>query len=136
MIIEKLSGTDERMYALIAPLVMSLPIIRQNNNYPFKTSRKHVWFVAIEEGEVIGFMPVERMLKEARIDNYYAAGDDPELLTALIDLAKREFVEECPVYAIAHMRHAHLFRACGFSDVKEWRLYVKLGYDVDGEFEG
>ena len=35
MIVEKLPGTDARLYALVAPLVMSVPIIRQNNNYPF-----------------------------------------------------------------------------------------------------
>ena len=31
MIVEKLPGTDARLYALVAPLVMSVPIIRQNN---------------------------------------------------------------------------------------------------------
>ncbi len=136
MIIRKFEGTDARMYALIAPLIMSVPIIRQNNNYPFKTSRKHTWFIAIHEGEVIGFMPVERLLKEARIDNYYVAGDDLELLKTLIELVKEEFAGVCSIYAISHSRHASLFRECGFSDVKEWRLYVKLGYDVDGEFKG
>ena len=50
MIVEKLPGTDARLYALVAPLVMSVPIIRQNNNYPFKTSRKHLWFIALERG--------------------------------------------------------------------------------------
>ena len=56
MIVEKLPGTDARLYALVAPLVMSVPIIRQNNNYPFKTSRKHLWFIALERGEVKGFI--------------------------------------------------------------------------------
>ena len=28
MIVEKLPGTDARLYALVAPLVMSVPIIR------------------------------------------------------------------------------------------------------------
>ena len=69
MIVEKLPGTDARLYALVAPLVMSVPIIRQNNNYPFKTSRKHLWFIALERGEVKGFMPVER--KTAGVDFSY-----------------------------------------------------------------
>ena len=77
MIVEKLPGTDARLYALVAPLVMSVPIIRQNNNYPFKTSRKHLWFIALERGEVKGFMPVERKTAGACIDNYYLAGDSP-----------------------------------------------------------
>ncbi len=135
MIIEKLSGTDDRMYALIAPLVMSVPIIRQNNNYPFKTSRKHEWFIAIEEDTVVGFMPVERLSKEMRIDNYYATGDSPELLKALIETVKEEFAEECSLSAMAHIRHADLFRECGFTDVKKWKLYVKLEYYVERDSE-
>ena len=89
MIVEKLPGTDARLYALVAPLVMSVPIIRQNNNYPFKTSRKHLWFIALERGEVKGFMPVERKTAGACIDNYYLAGDSSELLTSLIEKAKK-----------------------------------------------
>ena len=38
MDIEKLHGTDPRLYQLVAPLVMSIPVLRYNNNYPFKTS--------------------------------------------------------------------------------------------------
>ena len=52
MNIEKLHGTSTRLYQLVAPLVMSPPVLRQNNNYPFKTSDHHVWFVALEEEKV------------------------------------------------------------------------------------
>ncbi len=131
MIIEMLPGTDERMYALVAPLIMSVPIIRQNNNYPFKTSRKHLWFVALEDDVVIGFMPVERLAAEARIDNYYAVGDDPDLLTDLINRVKEEFAQECPLYAIVHARHADVFSSCGFTEVKRWKLYVKMECSTD-----
>ncbi len=135
MIIEKLSGVDDRMYELVAPLVMNETVIRQNNNYPFKTSCKHIWFIAIDEGEVVGFMPVKNTLRENRIDNYYVAGEDPELLTALIEAAKEEFLSDFPLTAMAHVRHVDLFRACGFTDVKEWKLYVKLECHVDREPE-
>ena len=38
MNIERFSGTDERLYRAVAPLVMNPAVLRQNNNYPFKTS--------------------------------------------------------------------------------------------------
>ena len=43
MKIMTLQGTDKLLYELVAPLVMNPAILRQNNNYPFKTSRSHVW---------------------------------------------------------------------------------------------
>ena len=46
MTIEKLDGTSPRLYTLVAPLVMRRSVLRQNNNYPFWTSRSHTWFVA------------------------------------------------------------------------------------------
>ncbi len=135
MIIERLQGTEDRLYTLVAPLVMSVPIIRQNNNYPFKTSRKHIWFVALDEDGVKGFMPVELKVKGAFIDNYYAAGDSPELLTTFIQMAIKEFACDYPLYALSHIRHSDLFRACGFAEVKTWKLYVKMGYRTNGKFE-
>ena len=52
MTIEKLDGTSPRLYTLVAPLVMRRSVLRQNNNYPFWTSRAHTWFVAWE-GETV-----------------------------------------------------------------------------------
>ena len=59
MTVEKLDGTSPRLYALVAPLVMRRSVLRQNNNYPFWTSRSHTWFVAWEGEIVFGFVPVE-----------------------------------------------------------------------------
>ena len=129
MIIEKLQGTEERLYKLVAPLVMSIPVIRQNNNYPFKTSRKHLWFVAVDRDSVVGFMPVECKTSGAYIDNYYAAGDSPELLKKLVEAVVAEFVLEQPLSAMVHVRHSDIFKACGFSPVKNWKLYVKMEYE-------
>ena len=47
MEIEKLGGTTERLYRLVAPLVMKPCILRENNNYPFKTSMHHIWFYSM-----------------------------------------------------------------------------------------
>lgn len=94
MDIEKLHGTDPRLYQLVAPLVMSIPVLRYNNNYPFKTSVHHKWLVATEKGVVKGFMPIDIKSTGACIDNYYVSGGNSLLLSALIDFAKKEFAGE------------------------------------------
>ena len=72
MTIEKLDGTSPRLYTLVAPLVMRRSVLRQNNNYPFWTSRAHTWFVAWEGETVFGFVPVEITDGGvAKINNYY-----------------------------------------------------------------
>lgn len=63
------------------PLVMRRSVLRQNNNYPFWTSRSHTWFVAWEGEIVSGFVPVEITDGGiAKINNYYVSGDDPRLI--------------------------------------------------------
>ena len=57
------------------------------------------------------------------------AGDSSELLTSLIEKAKEEFAQDCTLYAISHVRHVDAFRACGFSELKTWKLYVKMVYE-------
>ena len=51
----QLQGTDKRLYELVAPLVMNPEILKQNYNYPFRTSEDFVWFVAVDKKKVIGF---------------------------------------------------------------------------------
>jgi len=127
MLIEKLDGTSPRLYALIAPLVMRRSVLRQNNNYPFWTSRSHVWFVAREAENVLGFVPVEITDRGAKINNYYVSGDNVEILSSLLDEVTRFSVGDLrPVRAIAHSRHADVFRRYGFNAVREWKYYVKM----------
>ena len=59
MEIEKLGGTTERLYRLVCTFGYETLYSPGNNNYPFKTSMHHIWFIAIEEERVVGFMPVE-----------------------------------------------------------------------------
>ena len=66
-----LKGTEPRLYQLVAPLVMNSEILKYNNNYPFKTSDSFVWFVAVKEELVLGFVPVEIRGKHFVINNYY-----------------------------------------------------------------
>lgn len=127
MLIEKLDGTSPRLYALIAPLVMRRSVLRQNNNYPFWTSRSHVWFVAREAESVLGFVPVEITDRGAKINNYYVSGDNTEILSSLLGEVIRFSVGDLqPVRAIVHSRHAAVFRKYGFNSVREWKYYVKM----------
>jgi hypothetical protein len=43
----ELQGTEKRLYQLVAPLVMNPEVLKQNYNYPFRTSESFVWFVAV-----------------------------------------------------------------------------------------
>ena len=116
MEIEKLGGTTERLYRLVAPLVMKPCILRENNNYPFKTSMHHIWFIAIEEERVVGFMPVEIKDKYAVINNYYIDKDDPDLLAALLREVIRHYAGQYKLQ----------FAANGFSIIRPWKLYAKM----------
>ena len=50
----QLKGKDKHLYQLLAPLVMDPDVIRANNNYPFKTNEDFVWYIAIDNREVVG----------------------------------------------------------------------------------
>lgn len=49
MKIEILGGTSPRLYKFVAPLVMNAAVLRQNNNYPYKTSSRHEWLVGLDD---------------------------------------------------------------------------------------
>ena len=75
----QLKGKDKHLYQLLAPLVMDPDVIRANNNYPFKTNEDFVWYIAIDNREVVGFVPIEQKSgKKAVINNYYVAAVDEQ----------------------------------------------------------
>ena len=67
--IVELEGTEKRLYQLVAPLVMNPVVLKQNYNYPFRTSENFIWFVAVEGKEIVGFIPLEHKKSEAIINN-------------------------------------------------------------------
>jgi hypothetical protein len=128
MEIEKLGGTEKRLYELVAPLVMRPNVLRQNNNYPFKTTPKHIWFVALEEDQVLGFMPVEIKDNVAVINNYYVLGDDLLLLKDLLQKLIVSMEEEYQIQSVSHAHHLSVFQEIGFDVIRTWKLYVKMEY--------
>lgn len=121
MEILRCEGTDRRLYELVAPLVMNPAVLRQNNNYPFKTTRHHVWFLAVEDGVIAGFMPVRTGDGRPRIDNYYVRGDSDDTLGLLLERVLSDRDLGGPLTAVVHRRH-------GFTAYAGSKNYEKMDH--------
>lgn len=132
MNILKLQGLDGRLFDLVAPLVMNPAVLRQNNNYPFKTTRNHVWYIAMDEQRVLGFMPVKMTLTNNCIDNYYISGDNSSVIEVLLDRIIHDFSSDGSLVAVVHERHVEDFSMKNFIPYVEWKKYVKMRYHEGG----
>ena len=132
MNILKLQGLASRLFNLVAPLVMSPAVLRQNNNYPFTTTRNHVWYIAVNEGLVLGFMPVKMTLMNNCIDNYYISGDNPTVIEGIVDRIIHDFSSDGSLVAVVHKRHVEGFSTKGFIPYFEWKKYIKMRYHEGG----
>lgn len=122
----QLQGTDKRLYELVAPLVMNPEILKQNYNYPFRTSEDFVWFVAVDKKKVIGFIPVEEKKKEYVINNYYIESNNEDTLKLLLEKVISETNTSKELTSVTFMEHSSLFKDLGFSEEKIWTRYVKM----------
>lgn len=128
----QLNGKDKQMYRLLAPMVMDPEVIRANNNYPFKTSETHVWFIAMKEKKVVGFVPVERKSGgKAEINNYYvnAEGSErEEILSFLLPAVIAEFgPENWLLSSVTLIQDKEIFEKFEFTSLdKKWTRYVKM----------
>mgnify|MGYP003106092858 CR=1 FL=1 len=111
----QLQGTDKRLYELVAPLVMNPEILKQNYNYPFRTSEDFVWFVAVDKKKVIGFIPVE--------------SNNEDTLKLLLEKVISETNTSKELTSVTFMEHSSLFKDLGFSEEKIWTRYVKMKKD-------
>lgn len=125
----QLQGTDKRLYELVAPLVMNPEILKQNYNYPFRTSEDFVWFVAVDKKKVIGFIPVEEKKKEYVINNYYIESNNEDTLKLLLEKVISEINTSKELTSVTFMEHSSLFKDLGFSEEKIWTRYVKMKKD-------
>lgn len=125
MEIISLHGTDDRLYGLVARLVMDPEVLKQNNNYPFKTTPQHTWYICLSDGgDVIGFMPAKKSSTGIYVDNYYIRDDAPEILHVLIDSVLSS--TDRSVTALCHKRHTAAFREHGFMTCTVFALYNKM----------
>lgn len=125
----KLNGTDKQLYKLVAPLVMDPEVLKMNNNYPFKTSDKFVWFVAVSGKKVVGFIPVEVRGSSAIINNYYIGKNQEEALSLLLADVIAAFSGEQTLVAIVQTEHQASFEKEKFVIEKVWKRYVKMWRD-------
>ena len=128
-VVVKMAGTSPELYSCIAPLVMNPEILKQNYNYPFRTSEDFVWFVAIDKKNVIGFIPVEEKKKEYVINNYYVEGNNEDTLKLLLEKVISETDSSKELTSGTFMEHCSLFKELGFSEEKVWTRYVKMKKD-------
>ena len=128
----QLKGKDKHLYRLLAPMVMDPEVIRANNNYPFKTSEEYVWFIALREREVVGFIPVEQKnRKKAVINNYYVKAEGAEreeILSLLLPAVTAKFEPESWLRnSITLIQDKEIFEKFEFTSLdKKWTRYVKM----------
>jgi len=123
-----LNGTEKRLYELVAPLVMNPAIIRQNNGYPFKTSKDFIWYIASDNGVIEGFMPLKKTQGGMLIDNYYIRGDNEQTIHCLLEKITDEVGKDSGLKATVFKRHVDIFREHGFRSSIEWKKYDKMTY--------
>ncbi|ADV44479.1 hypothetical protein [Bacteroides helcogenes] len=122
----QLHGTDKRLYQLVAPLVMNPEVLKQNYNYPFRTSEDYVWFIALDAKMVVGFIPVEYKKHECVINNYYIRDKQNEVLKQLLEKIVAEVDEEKEFVAVSFLEDRDVFSGMGFAEEKVWTRYVKM----------
>lgn len=128
----QLKGKDKHLYRLLGPLVMDSEVLRANNNYPFKTSDNFVWFIATENRDVVGFVPVEQKSKKnAVINNYYVREEGErreEILAYLLPTVVAAFgPEEWLLNSVTLIQDKETFEKFGFISMdKKWTRYVKM----------
>lgn len=123
-----LGGTEKKLYELVAPLVMNPAVIRQNNNYPFKTSAKYIWYLALDGNEVVGFIPLKPTNNGYCIDNYYIKGDDSETIVFLLKNVVKNSADSRILTAVVNKRHVKDFQENYFKTFLELKNYNKMEY--------
>ena len=133
--IRQLAGRANELYRLVAPVVMDPAVIKQNLGYPFRTSDRYCWYVALGEGEcVLGFIPVEVRRASAIINNYYIAGHDPAVLSALLQAVVETVDSRLELLSLTVMGDdVEVFSQQGFVPYLVLKKYVKMRWAGNAE---
>lgn len=130
MDIIQLKGEDKQLYTLVAHLVMNEEVLSYNLNYPYKTSSGHIWFVAVDNGGTLGFMPVRLEEDKAKINNYYVADDDSAVFSALLEEVVKALSSDFEIESVTQVRHIPEFEKNGFVVALYWKRYARMNYFV------
>ena len=126
MEIINLQGDDRQLYYLVAHLVMNEDVVSYNLNFPYKTSKEYSWFIATDNGNTLGFIPVKLKERKAIINNYYVADDDKSVFASLLKEILRTLLPNFEIESVTQIRHITYFEQNGFSIVFYWKRYVKM----------
>mgnify|MGYP001488128774 CR=1 FL=1 len=127
--IVQLKGTEKQLYKLVAPLTMSPEVLKQNYNYPFRTSEDYIWFIALDNKHVVGFIPVENKRNEHIINNYYVKEKNVDTLKILLETVIEVLGGNANLTAISFLEDRTVFEELGFSEEKIWTRYIKMKKD-------
>lgn len=120
--IEKVWGTDNRLYELIAPFVMNPEVIRLNGGYPFKNTEDHLWYISVKgKNMVTGFISI---VNDHLCNDF--TWQDKDLLRILIERALMDVEKGTPVTFVADNSDRSLLEEMGFSVEKQWTKYFKM----------
>ncbi len=120
--IEKVWGTDGRLYELIAPFVMNPEVIRLNGGYPFKNTEDHLWYISVKgKNMVTGFISI---VNDHLCNDF--TWQDEDLLRILIERALMDVEKGTLVTFVADNSDRPLLEEMGFSVDKEWTKYFKM----------
>jgi hypothetical protein len=122
----KMKGEDQQLYCLVAHLIMNEEVLSYNLNYPYRTSSRYVWFIAKEKDRTLGFMPVKMGTGKAKINNYYVAGDDSTVFSALLKEIVMTLPPNYELESITQLRHVPDFEKNGFAVSLCWKRYAKM----------
>ena len=126
MEIFKVDGEDQRLYYLVAHLVMNEKVLDYNLNYPYKTSQEYKWFIATDKENTLGFVPVKLKDRKAIINNYYVADDDKNVFSLLLKEIIQEFLSDFEIESVTQTQHIPYFEQSGFSIILYWKRYAKM----------
>lgn len=123
-------GKSPELYLAVGHLILSPACLRENNNYPYKSSRMFTWHVLYHEENVVAFMPVERKIDGSyKIDNYYATPEKDrgsQLLKLLKSVIKETGDKSHPLRATVQKRDTGIFKYIDFISVRETRRYTMM----------
>ncbi|MDR1683053.1 MAG: hypothetical protein LBS25_06670 [Candidatus Symbiothrix sp.] len=122
----KLKGTDKLLFSLVGPMVMTPAVLAANDNYPFRTTEKHVWYVAVRgKKNVLGFLSVVNNT----IGNDYV-NKNLKLLEALLNQAITDQPKGSTLYFMAGKNELPLLEEMGFLIDKETVNYTRVFIDI------
>lgn len=122
----QLGGTDKKLYQLVAPLVMDPKVLKQNYNFPFRTTEAFTWFIALENEEILGFIPLENKKKHSVINNYYVKNKSQDVFELLLTEVIKVIGGNKELIAVSFIEDRDMFLKLGFVEEKKWTRYIRM----------